>query len=182
QRESQILEFRPSGSPVNRACLIYILRYSLKTGNINNSIHCHRLPACYKYDSQPCAAFTGKHTAGEENDSQLLSHCRKDIGKDKAENITHNQSAQYDRNEVDSPQSTFTFDLAVQSQGQDQAYQICYNGADNSKFKSKQVGSSHSGVLKQVRIVSKSHKFIGSVTFIVGKTVNHAFDQRKCVK
>src|SRR5699024_1325958 len=115
QRESQILEFRPSGSPVNRACLIYILRYSLKTGNINNSIHCHRLPACYKYDGQPCAAFTGKHTAGEETDSQLLSHCREDVSKNKADNISYNQPAQYVRNEIDSPQSTFPFNLTVQS-------------------------------------------------------------------
>ena len=67
---------------------------------------------------QPCAAFTGKHTAGEETDSQLLSHCREDVSKNKAENITYNQPAQYVRNEIDSPQSTFPFNLTVQSKSQ----------------------------------------------------------------
>ena len=33
---------------------------------------------------------------------------RKDIGKDKAEDITHNQSAQHVRDEVDSPQSALS--------------------------------------------------------------------------
>ena len=177
-----IFKLGPSCGSVNSPCFIYIFRHCLKTGDIDNGIHGDGLPACYKYDCQPCCVLTGEHTAGKETDPQLLSDRRKDISKDKAEDVTYNQSAQYVWYKVNTTQSALSFDLAVQSQGQYQAHQVCYNSADNGKLKGEQIRFSNSGILEQIHIVSESYKIISSITFIVCETVNHTSDQRKCIK
>ena len=63
-------------------------------------------------------------------------------------------------------------------------YSECINELANIKieFKCKDIGASDSGIRKQILIIPKSYPVITSITFKVGKTIDHSFDQRQRIE
>ena len=61
----QVLEFLPSCGTVNGSCFIHILRNRLKSRNINDCIHCDRLPCTHDHDCNPCKLCIRKHTGAK---------------------------------------------------------------------------------------------------------------------
>src|SRR5699024_3477103 len=116
QRESKIFELSPSARPVNGSGFINILRHCLQSGNVNDGIHSHRLPAGDYYDGKPRGLCVGEHTAGEPFNPRRLSGSRQDVGEKETKNITYNQTAQNVWKEIDCSQGAFRFDLTVQAQ------------------------------------------------------------------
>ena len=113
-----------------------------------------------------------QNTGTQPFDSCCLTSCRKNISEEETKNITDNQSTKNIRDEIDSSQHRFSFNFRIQSQCQKQTDDIYNDRTNNCIFKSKQVRSSHAGVGKQIFVVSKSDKIIGSISFEVCKTID----------
>ena len=175
-----MFEFCPSCCTVDRTSLVYIFRYGLETGNINDGIHRDSLPCTHDHDCNPCPSCACQHTCSFA--SQHLNDCRKNICKEVVENITYNQCSKNVRNEIHSSQSTLKFNLAVQSKCQNQTDYVYHDRTQNSQLKGEPVRMSHAGVCKQIDIVTQTNPVIRTISFKVGKTVDHTFDQRQCVK
>ena len=175
-------ELIPSCCTVNCSRFIDILRNSLKSGNVNDRVHCNRLPCTYDYNCDPCHLCTGQHTRRKCLTSKHFSESRKNVCKEIVENISYNQCSENIWNEVCTTECTLEFDLAVQPKRQDQTDYICHDRSYNCKFKCKQIRATDSAVCKKILIISKSYPVKASITFEIRKTVNHTFDQWQCIK
>ncbi len=111
-----------------------------------------------------------------------LAHSRNDVGKDKAENITDDQSAQNIRDKVHAAEQALAADPAVQPHCQQQAQTVDENGSCNRILECEQVGVQDTFIRKQVDIISQSHEIKGTIAAVVGEAVNCTGNQRQGVK
>src|SRR5699024_8315971 len=162
QRESQEFKFLPSCRPVERSRLINIFRHGLKTGDINNRIHCNRLPCTDNHYPNPCCLFIGKHTSTQCSASYRLSEFRKDVCKEIVEDVTDYQRSQYIRKEVSRSEKTLTFNLAIEPKCKNQTDDIGNDRSTNGKTKCKPVGFADSCVGEKIRVIPKTYHIVVS--------------------
>ena len=111
-----------------------------------------------------------------------LCNCWDDIGENKAEDITNNQSAEDVRYKVHPTEQALAANLTVQAHCQQQTQNIDENRSGNRIFKGEQIRMSDSGIREQVDIVPESNEIKVAVSTIVGKAVERTRNQRQCIE
>ena len=98
-------ETLPACCTVQVPCLIYIFRYRLQSGDIDDSVHGDILPAAYDHDGKPCQVLIGEQALAQNRASDHLAKGRDDVSKK-----IHHLKFQADSIVVDPPRSGLTSD------------------------------------------------------------------------